>query len=246
MKILRMTDEGKSKFIDYLDCLRTEQSVQFPGQLLESSACAEEIGGNTSMLDNLDLSDKLQTAKGLNSIVEHLELTSAERDWGFWTWCSAYLFNRLCKRGSGNQYKPGELSIWVADPQNYQRYYRHYLASIWQVYAAHSDKESELSVLLSGPVNTPGELWAQIAATQTLITNKSMIDAVYYLYWDEANGSRKRGAGGESPRRLTQVLRQFERTYDFFAMSGEQIVRMLPAEFDRFKGANMTAGSPAG
>lgn len=245
MKILRMTDEGKSKFIDYLDRIRTQKSVQFPTQLLGPSAFAEEVGGDTSMLDNLDLSDKLQTAKGLSSIVERLELASAERDWGFWTWCSAYLFDRLCKRGSQNQYKPGEISIWVADPQNYQRYYRHYLASIWQVYAAHSDKESELGVLLSGPVNTPGELWAQIAATQTLITNRSMIDAVYQLYWDEESGARKRGAGGESPRRLTQVLKQFEKTYDFFAMSGEQIVRMLPAEFDRFKRSNMVAGNMA-
>lgn len=234
MKIMRMTERGKLRFMEFLDSQKTDQSQEFPQELLIPSDFAEAIGGETAMLDALDLSDSLATARALDEIVTGLELTSAEMDWGFWTWCSAYLFERLCKK-TGAKYKPGEMPIWIAEPDNWQRYYRHYLASIWRVYAAHRDKEDELVVLLSGPVNTPGELWAQIAATQTLITNPSMIDAVFHLYWDKEKQTRKRGAGGKSPRRLTRVLRQFERTYDFVAMTGDQIVQLLPPEFDRFK-----------
>lgn len=234
MRILRMTECGKIRFMQFLDSQKTDQPEVFPQELLAPSVFADVIGGDTSMLDTLDLNDSLATAWGLDKIVSSLELTSAERDWGFWTWCSAYLFDRLCKK-SGAKYKPGELPIWIAEPDNWKRYYRHYLASIWRVYAAHRDKKDQLVALLSRPVNTPGELWAQIAATQTLITNPSMIDAVFHLYWDKDNGERKKGAGGKSPRRLTRVLRQFERTYDFVAMSGEQIVSLLPSEFNRFK-----------
>lgn len=238
MKIMRMTEQGKLRFMTFLDSQKTDQPQVFPQELLKPSEFAEVIGGNTTMLDDLALDDKLATARALNEIVTNLELTSAERDWGFWTWCSAYLFDRLCKKKPGGNYSPGEMPIWVAEPDNWQRYYRHYLASIWRVYVAHREKEDELVVLLNGPVNTPGELWAQIAATQTLITNPSMIDAVHFLYWDKENRTRKRGAGGESPRRLTRVLKQFERTYDFVAMSGVQIVELLPTEFDRFKDLN--------
>lgn len=234
MKMLRMTERGKVRFIEFLDSLKTDHPQKFPKELLSPSDFAEVIGGDTVWLDALDLDNSLSAAKGLHEIVSELELNSAERDWGFWSWCSAYLFDRLCKK-TGGKYKPGEIPIWVAEPHNWQRYYRHYLASIWQVYAAHLDKEDELVALLTGSVNTPGELWGQIAATQTLITNKSIIDAVYHLYWDKVNLCRKRGAGGSSPRRLTRVLKQFERTYDFFAMSGEQVVQLLPAEFNRFK-----------
>lgn len=234
MKIMRMTELGKLRFMSFLDSQKTDQPQAFPQEMLTSSEFVEAIGGNTAKLDDLNLEDSLATARSLNEIVTNLELTSAERDWGFWTWCSAYLFDRLCKK-SGGKYKPGEMPIWVAEPDNWQRYYRHYLASIWRVYVAHREKEDELVVLLNGPVNTPGELWAQIAATQTLITNPSMIDTIYYLYWDKDAQTRKRGAGGKSPRRLTRVLRQFERTYDFMAMSGEQIIGLLPSEFDRFK-----------
>lgn len=234
MKISRMTELGKARFTVFLDSLKTDEPEQFPAELLSSLEYFEEIGGDAAWLDALNLEDALSAAKGLDDIVSKLGIDSAERDWGFWTWCSAYLFERLCKQERG-KYKPGEIPIWVAEPRNYKRYYRHYLASIWQVFAAHRDKEQELVVLLTGAVNTPGELWAQVAATQTLITNKSMIDAVYHLFWDKEGMVRKRGAGGGSPRRLTRVLKQFERTYDFFAMSGDQIVGLLPAEFDRFK-----------
>lgn len=238
MKIMRMTEQGKIRFMTFLDSQKTDQPQAFPQDLLTPSEFAEAIGGNAALLDALNLDDKLATAKALNEIVTDLELTSAERDWGFWTWCSAYLFVRLCKR-SGGRFTPGEMPIWVAEPDNWQRYYRHYLASIWRVYAAHRDKEGELVALLNGPVNTPGELWAQIAASQTLITNPSMIDAVHHLYWDKENRARKRGAGGNSPRRLTRVLKQFERTYDFVAMTGNQIIELLPSEFDRFKESNV-------
>ncbi|WP_421288106.1 hypothetical protein [Aeromonas veronii] len=234
MTIMRMTELGKTRFITFLDSLKTNEPQDFPQELLLPSEFAQVIGGSTTLLDNLNLEDSLSTAKELDKIVAELELTSAERDWGFWTWCSAYLFERLCKKING-QYKPGEIPIWIAEPNNWQRYYRHYLASIWRVFIAHRGYEDKLVVLLNGAVNTPGELWAQIAATQTLITNPSMIEAIYHLYWDKENLTRKRGAGGKSPRRLTRVLRQFERTYDFVAMSGEQIVHLLPSEFDRFK-----------
>ncbi len=238
MKILRMTNEGISRFVEFLDSLKTDMPQEFPQEILSISKFANEIGGDTGWLDELNLDDSLKSAKCIDEIVRRLELTSAERDRGFWTWCSAYLFARLCKKDASGRFRPGEIPIWVAEPNNWQRYYRHYLASIWRVYSAHRDKEEALVVLLSGNVNTPGELWAQIAATQTLITNKSIIDMVYHLFWDRVNMCRKRGAGGNSPRRLTQVLKQFERTYDFFAMSGMQIVHMLPPEFDRFKELN--------
>jgi len=240
MKILRMTERGKIRFMSILDSVKAGESPDLLHELLSPSEYAEAIGGDASWLDNLDLENSLEAAKGLDQIVSELELASAERDWGFWSWCSAYLFERLCKRESSGKFKPGEMPIWIAEPYNWKRYYRHYLASIWQVYSAHRNKEQELVVLLNGPVNTPGELWAQIAATQTLITNESMIDTVHHLYWDKTNFCRKRGAGGNSPRRLTTVLRQFERTFDFFAMSSDQIVNLLPSEFDRFKELSVT------
>lgn len=234
MKIFRLTGRGIERFIQYLDSLKTRNSLPFPQELMVPSEYAAEVGGDAKWLDALDLTDRLKAAKGLDEVVKSLDLQSAERDKGFWTWCSAYLFDRLCKRNSG-RYNPGELAIWVAEPDNWKRYYRHYLASIWQVYAAHKDIEDQLVVLLNGPVNIPGELWGQIAANQKLITNRSMVGAIFHLFWDKQNNKRKLGSGGAASRRLSQVLKQFERTYDFYAMQPGNLVKLLPREFDRFK-----------
>lgn len=236
MTIYRLTAEGIDLFTKFIDAVRSGSDESIPSELLGPSSATEVIGGTSEWLDALDVTDKLEAAKQLNAIIDSLNLPSAEYDAGLWSWCSAYLFDRLCKRNSNGKRTPGERAIWVPEPRNWKRYYRHYLASIWRVYQAHQGKEPELRVLLNGPVNTPGELWGQIAATQTLITNTSLIEALSRLYWDEDKNSRKVGAGGKSPRRLTKVLKQFEKTYDFFAMSGNELVDMLPYEFDRFKG----------
>ena len=232
--IMRMTDLGIERFVDFIDSLRTDAPQAFPKDILQVGEFATKLGGETSWLDELDLDDRLATARALNEIINKIGLSSAERDTGFWVWCSAYLFDRLCKR-KGGKFDPGEIVTWVPQPDNWQRYYRHYLASIWRVYLAHRDNEKELVALLNGPVNIPGELWAQLASRQSRITNASIIDLAYRLYWDKEKNTRKRGSGGESPRRLAQVLKQFDRTWDFFAMTGEQLIELLPREFDRFK-----------
>lgn len=237
MKIMRMTNKGTDSFIEYLNEVKTDPSIKLPPTLLQEGEYAEIIGNSdTKWLDELDLSDKLATARALNDIINRLNLESAENDIGFWVWCSAYLFEKLCKK-KNNKKTPGEVAIWV--PQySWRRYYRHYLCSIWRVYLAHNGNEKALKTLLFGPVNTPGELWGQIAATQSLIINPSVLDAIYHLFWDKSKNKRKVGAGGESARRLTAVLGQFACTWDLFSQSSEQIVEMLPVEFDRFKELN--------
>jgi len=234
MKIMRLTHDGILHFIQSIDLIKSGAKQGLPEELFQVGDYANEIGGEVQWLDDLDLDNKLNAARDLDVIVSKLGLESAERDTGFWAWCSAYLFLKLCNRKNG-VLRPGEIAIWVSDYENWQRYYRHYLASIWRVYKAHSDREGELVVLLNGPVNVPGELWGQVAASQGLVTNPKIIRVIYQLYWDKLLNKRKRGAGGRSPRRLRTVLRQFERTWDFYSMPSDKIIELLPGEFDRFK-----------
>jgi hypothetical protein len=72
-----------------------------------------------------------------------------------------------------------------------------------------------------------------------------LLDALRLLYWDEANQRPKRGgrddAGGL--RRFITVMNQFNRTYDLHAMTGKQIVQLLPkAEFGRWLASDKPAG----
>jgi hypothetical protein len=43
------------------------------------------------------------------------------------------------------------------------------------------------------------------------------------------------GKGGGSARRLSDVLKQFNMNYDFYAIKSDDLINLLPKEFDRFK-----------
>jgi hypothetical protein len=78
----------------------------------------------------------------------------------------------------------------------------------------------------------------QIASRQELVTNSAVVTIATRLYVDTSTNSPKRGAGGKSrgaPRRLADILNQFDVTWDLYYMSAEDLLGMLPEEFDRFR-----------
>jgi hypothetical protein len=81
----------------------------------------------------------------------------------------------------------------------------------------------------------------QLSAYQDVITCKPLIAAIGSLVWDEDNAKLKRGFAGRragSARRVPVVAKQFRLTYDLDSMRPEQILALLPREFDRFRDAS--------
>jgi len=233
-QIFRLKENGIGLFINYLDSLRTDTPEQFPDSILTDSQFLEEIGDYDKDLYSIDLSDKFEAARFLNDIVEKINLDNAEKDRGFWTWYSALLFNDLQPRSESGLFVPREIYTMVCFPDKWTRYYRHYLASIWRVWNAHKERPEDARFLLSGPVNVPGELFGQVVSRQERFTRKGLMSAFTKLFWDEETNSRKRGAGGSAGRRIMDVLAQLEVNWDISGMAAEDILELLPPEFDRF------------
>jgi hypothetical protein len=64
------------------------------------------------------------------------------------------------------------------------------------------------------------------------------MEAVTKLYYDPIAGGHKRGASSKKnggARRFTAVLGQFDLTFDFYGMTSDQILELLPNEFGRFR-----------
>ena len=237
MTILRLNAEGITKFSLFLDRLTTEAPISFPADLLEVSSCSEVIGGNCSVLDSFNLEDKFSFAEAVDQLINELGLSSPERDAGFWSWLSCYLFERLCPKNRLRAYKPGERARWIADTANYQRYYRHMLAGVWGIYRAHRDDPSRTIALLNGPVNKRGDLFEQVASRKEHVTNNAVVELTKSLYWDGSRSVMKSGSGGKgagSPRRLADILWQFDRTWDLYQMTMEDMLEKLPSEFNKF------------
>jgi hypothetical protein len=73
-----------------------------------------------------------------------------------------------------------------------------------------------------------------------LIANRGVIEAALALYFDAQRGRPKAGAQGSlhqpgTVRRFVRVLQQLDVTYDIFGLSGEQLLELLPREFDQWR-----------
>lgn len=94
--------------------------------------------------------------------------------------------------------------------------------------------------LLAGKLTAGGEAAEAMASRQHLFGNRPLFEALDKLYvaesddgWEVKRGAR--GKGGGSMRRLGKVMRQYDLTYDFYDMTGDQILNVLPSEFDKYK-----------
>ena len=79
----------------------------------------------------------------------------------------------------------------------------------------------------------------QMASRQDIITNKALIEVVDRIYWDtkmkrpKINATNRKIAG--NIRRLLSLVYQLELTYDLRTMSTDDIIKLLPSEFNSWK-----------
>lgn len=244
VQVRRLNELGLRRFADFLDSLKTDAPEGYPDGLLSDPAATEELDADVTVV-NTTFGSRFEAAKYLDERLSSSSLTEVERDKGLWAWLALFYFEELCPPGVGNRRKPGELARWIPEVNNFQRYYRHLLAGPYRIYRAHRDDPERALALLWGPLDRPGEIVEQLASRQEIVTNKAIIQSATTLYFDPEAKKPRRGAGGKgagSPRRLADVLNQFDVTWDLYAMTAGDLLELLPREFERFR-KGMTAAS---
>ena len=115
--------------------------------------------------------------------------------------------------------------------------YRQLLYGAYAVYRRH---RGHAVLVLAGPLHREQSIYQEITSRIDLIASQGVIDAVNTLYFDRKKGGIKRGTAASSLhpgtlRRLVQILQQLDLTYDIYGMSGDEILELLPPEFDRWR-----------
>lgn len=237
MKVRKLNEIGIKYMGDFLDSLVTESPAKYPPSMLIDPATSDSIGVEIE-IENHSFSTKFDAAYYLDKLFSDACLQDITRDKGLWSWLSLFFFESLCPKDESGKYKPGARARWIPEVENFQRYYRHLLAGPYRIYKAHRDDPKRAMALLCGPICKQGDIVEQLASRQELITNKSLIGAATVLYYDPASGRTRRGAGGKgpgSPRRLADIIDQFNLTWDLYSMTLEEFLEILPSEFDKFK-----------
>lgn len=184
--------------------------------------------------------DRRDAAEFLHDLLEPLEDTGVDpiKDVGLWAWLALHWIDLLAPVGADGGRRPGEIGRWIPAVDDHQKYYRHLLAGPYQIYRAHRDQPDVAMALLATAVNAPGEIVEQFASRQDIVTNPNLLRAITLLYYDSKQrrlkpGAARKGSGGA--RRLADLLLQLDLTYDIHVMEAEDVLGLLPAEFDEFK-----------
>lgn len=219
--------KGIEKFKEFLILRRQDLNAHIEAELLTSEDYSRVIAPHVE-IERRSFSSGYEMARYLNDEVGlHAALTGD--DSGLWTWLTAFYADVVIEPG-----KPPKASVrYIPEgADNFQRYYRHLIASPFNVYRIH--REKSLMLLYRQPFMFT-DFMEQLAARQEFITNEGVFVAIYELFFDSSAGKPFKGAASRGRpgtlRRFIDLMQQLDLTFDLYGMTASQITGLLPSEF---------------
>jgi hypothetical protein len=237
LPLRKFTDNGIDRFRSYLADLRNGSAAPPPFDLLEDSTSSEPVDGEIR-IENRPFATRLDLARYLDLTLVDIETDGIESDVHLWSWLSLYYFDQVCPREKAGRRKPGRDYRHILEP-GYRYGHNHLLAGPYLVYTIHNLGDDLSRLLLCTPPDSESTFHHQLAQRQSIITNKGLMEAATFLYYADRRGRPKRGALARNQAGTVfgfiDVIQQLDLNYDLYSMTGEEVLQLLPAEFDRWK-----------
>lgn len=233
-EIRRFNDKGNSMFIELLTDRPSDVAARAKVLAFDDQYTIHQPELSTSFLvpsTRLQLGTNLWPHLGPKG-----PLAALSTDPLLWNWIAAALMLQIV----GN---PADVKLigaqerWIVNPAA-RKFYRHLFAGAFFAYKAHSDNPARAMSVLCQQIGQPGEVVAQIMATEELGFSVAA-EVATLLFFDPSTGKIKKGVSGSgagSPRRLAaDYLNQLKLTVDFKGMTAKEILEILPPEFEHLK-----------
>jgi len=244
MQIRRLTAEGVGVLRAWLSAAEGEQPPQIllDGDL--SEPWLEEAVDLQRVFDS-----RFSFGMYLADVLQHHRLTDLmlpEHD-EMWAWLAVAYFGQLRKRNrKTGKFQGSEHFIVERRGLKGSLAYRQAPRTAYELAVVHGDAAR---ICLAKPMDTFGDMAEQLASRTYLARNRGFIRAAAQLYVRKGEvvrgastypvkpSKRKQGdrKGYGGLRRLEQRLAKLDLTYDAAALSAEQIVELLPREFEKYK-----------
>lgn len=237
MKLRRFNRDGIAAFAKYRGRLSLEPGLKPPFEDLEDNALTEIVATHLDVKPRA-FKNRLEAGRFLNELMDAASVQQPERDEGLWTWLTLLYFDEVCPADGNGRRDPQSEARLTPLIDNHQRFYRHLLLGPFMIVRAHRSQPERAIAMLCNPLWKPGEIVEQLASRKELVTNQAVVDVAKRLYYDSSTGSFKRGAGSSvkgAPRRLAALLNQLDLTYYLYGMTCDEMLALLPKEFDRFR-----------
>lgn len=230
-----MLPEGENKFREYIQQTKVDPTTPRPD--LNQDVYSREFSPRVEVDESATFASKLDLARYLDQRFRMIGLRREDilGKRRLWTWLAYLWFDQLTNNRR-HILKREEYYI-CTEPSNYRRYYLHLVVSPYIIYSLHGIPIS--MPFLYNKVYESNDFTERVAPNQFIISHKNLVETIYRLYYDESKNRPKRGATGRNVRggvrRFIRVIRQFELTYDIYSMTSQQIIDLLPPEFEPWK-----------
>lgn len=234
MRIRELNAEGTRQFKEYLESLAEFSNTPIPLYLLTDPDYSVELEFEVA-LDDREFNSRYDMASYLVDRMRAVNLQDYLGNSGFWTWLGLYWFNQLCPADGAGSRTPSKPYNYILS-NNFKHQPRHAIRTSYLLVKNYGE---DARFLLCNPMQTRGDLTEQMSTRQFFIECDGVVRAASALYFDKSKDWYKTGAASYKRkgniRRLISFLRQIELTYDLYSIHHEDLIGMLPGEFDAFR-----------
>jgi hypothetical protein len=226
--LFELTDDGLQLFRKVMTAQASEQELD-----LENRRYCRPVE-STGPLEVRDFQTAKELAAAVIGSLGKVQAHNVAGDIGLWAWLTFVLRDCLFPLKKGVR-KGGEIHKWYpSDPGDYQKAQRHLVRMPVLLLSQLGDAADHL---LCGRPSVHPEMREQLTSQQDMMSPNFQA-AARKLYFNELTKGIKRGSASQDGpgvcRRLAQVRKQLDVTWDMTDMTPAGILSLLPPEFDRF------------
>lgn len=248
-RLHELTPEGISAAKNWLAALRSGLSMPLPDVILTSDPYARLVEP-TIYVDEREFSSRRDAGIYLIRKLAPLGTLRTINNPYLWSWIGMFYFNQIVRKdadGNPNLGRTPDIA-YVIDPdasrdvRGETRRFANRLMLAYDIYHQHSESAW---FMLDEPVNSLSRFTMRLVSAPELFRSKDIVHLAHLLYADPKTRKLKADVGATSRAtappgslpRLIDILAQLYMTYDVYGMTAEQLLPLLPSEFDRFKPA---------
>ncbi len=237
-EVRMLNEQGIARF-SRVEWARTGSAGDPPKDILWDDEYSEVVVFSNGHHRTIDIESHFSTMREMVEVIDdclgtELDLSEVATNGGLWAWFSLLFYEKL-RKGEPGSWSGAARPRFIPSGKSLT-YYRHQVFCPYALYKMHG--QEAVSVFLHGASNNWPEVNEQLLCVSGIVTSSPIIAAINDLYYDPStDGGFQFGVGGKgggSSRRWRSVYWQLYETYNLRSMTKEDILEVLPSEFDRF------------
>ena len=238
--VCEFTTDGIEAARNYLRGIRVGGWTPLPTGLLNDHSYAQPVQPE-AYVEARRFANRREAGKYLASRLQPLGAEKVAGNAYLWSWLGIFYLGQMRQDGTQRQGEYPE-AAYLIDPQSHDSRDRshHRLMMAYDVWMQCGE---DAWLLLDEPTGSMGQFALRIVQSPEIFRSRGVVPLAHMLYADESTrrlrpgslGSSRASAPPGSLPRLINVLNQLSMTYDVYGMTAEQLLPLLPQEFDRFR-----------